>query len=99
MTHQFIFLPQCIKIPFSLHPHQPGNRISKVEKYSLIFVSSSVTNRIVPSVQLVDAMEAYGLDNCGIFIKMKDLYLINILRLLKDMILFLFFLAPKLLSL
>lgn len=48
----------------------------------------------MPSVQLVDAMEAYGLDNCGIFIKTKDLYLINILRLLRhDFISF--FLAPR----
>lgn len=48
----------------------------------------------MPSVQLVDAMEAYGLDNYGIFIKMKDLYLINILRLLRyDFISF--FLAPR----
>lgn len=48
----------------------------------------------MPSVQLMDAMEAYGLDDYGILIKMKDLYLINILRLLRHGFLS-FFLAPR----
>ena len=90
---------QCIRIPFPLHPHQPGNRVSQGQKQSLIFVSFSVTKRIMPSVELVDATEAYGLENCGIFRNMKALPLADILKLAKTWHFLSFLLSLELLNL
>lgn len=42
----------------------PRHRDVEGQNRGLIFIDSSVAIRILPSLELIDAAETYGLDNC-----------------------------------